>query len=320
MRRLARKIYISSDISIDEELDEISETEPLISLLWPWFLTFFDDWGRAKASPREIKNSVFQANDLVSIDVIKKALSLYSVNLIQLYEVGGKWYMCIEPKKWFKYQTHIRKEKRENDCSKIPAPLNEDDAQTRESTRDIAEISADSMNRANTALGATRDDAQTRANLANYTPSPSLSPSLNNSSYSNSPQNVFGVYEREIGKLSDTIRDMLIELELEFTEEWVKHSITNAVFQDVRKMSYISSTLKKWKDKNHPEPWTLEKDVPHPKKSDPPRDYRNKHGKQGFSNKPNIPMFQDSKSSTLSPEQRAAMKIKAQLLDGDGDG
>jgi hypothetical protein len=138
---VARKVFISSDMSVDETISEIAEQDSIAALMWPWILTYFDDWGRAKASPREIKNSVFQANELITTSIISKAISLYDGRLVQMYEVEGKPYMCIDPDKWFKYQTHIRKEKRENDGSKHPAPLVAECAQVRASARGSANFS-----------------------------------------------------------------------------------------------------------------------------------------------------------------------------------
>jgi hypothetical protein len=144
-------------MSYDETLSEIAEVDPIAAMMWPWILTYFDDWGRAKASPREIKNSVFQANDLITLEVISKAITIFDGRLIEVYEVDGKPFMRINPDKWFKHQTHIRKEKRENDGSKHPAPTARDDAQVR----------ADA-----------RDDAHFSDNLTDCIPSPSPSPSL----------------------------------------------------------------------------------------------------------------------------------------------
>ncbi|MEM0138511.1 MAG: hypothetical protein QW100_02135 [Thermoplasmatales archaeon] len=124
---MARKVYISSDISIDEALVEIAETAPLEALLWPWLLTAFDDWGRAEASPRRLKAKIFPGNSIVTIDVIDNALKSFAgVGLIRLYEVDGKQYMAIpDIEKWYKYQTHIRRERRPGKDkmeSSIPGP------------------------------------------------------------------------------------------------------------------------------------------------------------------------------------------------------
>jgi hypothetical protein len=133
-------------MSIDDRLSLVAEKKPLAALIWPWILTAFDDWGRAETSARQLKNKVFPAISMVTAKDIEEALVLYGqVGLITLYEVEGKRYMCIEPLKWFKYQTHIRMSKREKDDSRIPAP---------------------------------RTCAQPRADARICTPSPSPSPSL----------------------------------------------------------------------------------------------------------------------------------------------
>lgn len=157
---MSRKVFISSDISIDENLDDVASEDALAALLWPWFLTCFDDWGRSEASPKRLKNKVFPGNDLVTVDVITNALQLYHRHgLIKLYDADGKLYMAIDQEKWFKYQTHIRREKREKDGSKYPAP------------EDCAQMRADA-----------RDNAQQRAVADDCapSPSPSLSPSPSN--------------------------------------------------------------------------------------------------------------------------------------------
>jgi len=177
---MARKVFISSAMSYDETLSEIAEVEPLAALIWPWFLTYFDDWGRAKASPREIKNSVFQANDLVTMEVISNAISQYEGQLVRVYTVDGKQYMQIDPDKWFKHQTHIRKEKRENDGSKHPAPPAEDNAQVRAGAREFAE---------------------SRANLTDCIPSPSPSLSFTTTTADDPEQTVADVHTKVFGSL-----------------------------------------------------------------------------------------------------------------------
>jgi hypothetical protein len=155
---MARKIYVSSDMSIDERLIGVTDVDPLIALLWPWLLTAFDDWGRLAADPRRLKFQVFPANALVPVEVIANALSLFAeAGLITLYTVDCKQYAAIEPGKWFKYQTHIREAKRQSDGSRCPPPPDDIDALER----------ADA-----------RDDALQRADARDLPPSPSPSPSL----------------------------------------------------------------------------------------------------------------------------------------------
>lgn len=122
-KRLGRKVFVSSDMSVDERVQEVAEASPLAALAWPWLLTAFDDWGRMEASAARLKLAVFPGIEQVTRTVVEEALTLYdAVGLITLYEVEGKRYACIQPDKWFRYQTHIHASKREADRSKHPAP------------------------------------------------------------------------------------------------------------------------------------------------------------------------------------------------------
>ena len=157
---MARKVFVSSDMAHDERLIEVAETLPEAALLWPWFVTYFDDWGRAEAHPKRIKAQLFPMNSLVTPELIEKTLRAYAdVGLVILYEIDGKAYMAVPPEKWWKYQTHIHKSKRENDQSRYPAPP-----------------SADS-------LDSSRSSAESRGDARVFVPSPSPSPSLSLTDY-----------------------------------------------------------------------------------------------------------------------------------------
>lgn len=158
---MGRKVFVTSEMSIDERLIEVAEKDSVSALLWPWLLTIFDDWGRAEANTKRLKAQVFPSNDIVTSEAIEKALELYQESdLITLYEVDGKQYMSIDKDKWFNYQTHIRREKREKDDSRYPAPPEED---VRAVARDCAKVSA--------------DDAELQPSPS---PSPSLTPTKDN--------------------------------------------------------------------------------------------------------------------------------------------
>lgn len=110
---MARKVYVSSDMAHDERLIEVAAESPEAALLWPWILTHFDDWGRAEANTLRMKAKLFPMNPLVTVDLLERTLALFaSVGLIVLYEREGKRYMAIPSEKWYKYQTHIRRERR----------------------------------------------------------------------------------------------------------------------------------------------------------------------------------------------------------------
>lgn len=120
---MGRKVYITSDMSSDTQLIEAAEENPEATLLWPWLLTAFDDWGRAEANVKSVKAKVFPLIACVTTEMISHALQLFcDKGLITLYDVRGKQYMAISPEKWFKHQTQIPKIKRRHDQSKFPAP------------------------------------------------------------------------------------------------------------------------------------------------------------------------------------------------------
>ncbi len=127
---MSRKVFISSDMSVDERLLDVAEQDSQAALMWPWFLTVFDDWGRAEAEPKRLKLSVFPGISSISYDDVDRALKLYhSAGLIQLYEVNGKHYMAIPTEKWYRYQTHMNRRDRrpgkDKLASSIPDPPRE---------------------------------------------------------------------------------------------------------------------------------------------------------------------------------------------------
>ncbi len=119
---MARKRFITSDMSIYEKIADIAAENPVAALMWPWFITGFDDWGRMEAVPGKIKLSIFPAFPYTTED-IKEAIDLYDkYGIVYKYSVDGKDYIAIDPKKYYKYQTYIRKDKIEKQNSKIPEP------------------------------------------------------------------------------------------------------------------------------------------------------------------------------------------------------
>jgi hypothetical protein len=121
---MARKRFVTSDMSIDEKLADIAAENPVAALMWPWFITGFDDWGRMEAVPVKIKLSIFPALPYTS-DEIAEVIQLYHKHEIAFYyEVDGKPYLAVNPDTWLKYQTYIRKDKLEKQNSKIPEPKN----------------------------------------------------------------------------------------------------------------------------------------------------------------------------------------------------
>lgn len=161
---MARKVFVSSDMAHDERLIEVAEKSAEAALIWPWIITYFDDWGRAEAHPKRIKAQIFPMNDVVTPELIERALSLFAdAGLITLYDVSGKTYMAVPSDKWWKYQTHIHRSKREHDQSKFPPPPATDN---RETARDSAELRENP-----------RDFAPSPSTLPPFHPTPTLTDS-----------------------------------------------------------------------------------------------------------------------------------------------
>lgn len=188
---MSRKAFISSDIAHDEKLYDVAQEEPLAALIFPMLITYFDDWGRAIDSPKRIKTQLFPAVSIVTIDVIERALSLFAeYKLIERYEDEENRYIAIPSEKWFKWQTHIRTEKRMKDQSKYP-PCPSDVAKKRETERDNAQV-------------------REVARICTPTPSLTLTPTPSKDSDDDdhththareSSKKIINCYEREFGRL-----------------------------------------------------------------------------------------------------------------------
>ena len=120
---MARKRFITSEISTDRKIAKLAEKNPVAAALWPWFITAFDDWGRMNADPIEVKLTILPAFPYTS-DEVEEFIRLYhEFEIAYHYEVDGKPYLAVNPETWLKYQTYIRKEKLEKQNSKIPEPV-----------------------------------------------------------------------------------------------------------------------------------------------------------------------------------------------------
>ena len=121
---MARKRFVTSEISTDRKIAKLAEKNPTAAALWPWFLTALDDWGRMNADPIEVKLTIFPAFPYTS-DEVEEFIKLYhEFEIAYFYEVEGKCYLAVNPSTWLKYQTYIRKDKLEKQSSKIPEPKN----------------------------------------------------------------------------------------------------------------------------------------------------------------------------------------------------
>ena len=120
---MARKRFVTSEISTDRKIAKLAEKNPVAAALWPWFITGFDDWGRMSADPVEVKLTIFPAFPYTSEDIEEFIKLYHEFEIAYHYEVDGKPYLAVNTDTWLKYQTYIRKDKLEKQNSRIPEPL-----------------------------------------------------------------------------------------------------------------------------------------------------------------------------------------------------
>jgi len=175
---MARKLYVTDEMGLDDALTDIAQCDLSAALMWPWVIPYLDDWGRGEANPRRIKGKIFPNFSAVSFETVEVMLQLFAQQgLINLYEVAGKRYMAVEHEKWFRFQTHIHASKRTNDGSRYPAPPSNTQNLETQATREVAEVSETPRYCAEL-RDIPRYCAETRASPSpSPSPSPSLSPS-----------------------------------------------------------------------------------------------------------------------------------------------
>lgn len=158
---MARRRYISTDISTDKKVAELSEKGLLPLLLFTWAVPHMDDWGRITGDAREFKLLVCPGLDVTTREVDAAINDIVEVGLWVRYEVDGKKCIAWSSKEnWFKHQSYINKDKRNNDSgSSFPAP---------------PQNTADHRRTPST----TEDDRETPQNTVSLSPSPSPSPSI----------------------------------------------------------------------------------------------------------------------------------------------
>lgn len=162
---MGRKVFFTGDANFDERLEDLASEDEFAAALWPWMLTYLDDWGRAPFNIRRIKEQVFGQFPSIDHERTEQIVRRFSgVGLLAIYEAKGRLYLAVEPDKWFEYQTHIHRNKRKVDKSKCPAPDPSvfDMENQREKSRRIAENRGESRDRAEV-RGESREIAENRA-------------------------------------------------------------------------------------------------------------------------------------------------------------
>ena len=118
---MSRKRDLSSDISHDERIAELSESEHgyLAVALYMMAIPQADDWGRLPGSPREFKMLVCPGFDTPKQEIDAVLSEIAALGLWERYEVGGKSFIAFPPDAWFKRQSYINIGKRTNDSGSL---------------------------------------------------------------------------------------------------------------------------------------------------------------------------------------------------------
>ena len=121
---MSRKRDLSSDISHDERIAELSESEHgyLAVALYMMAIPQADDWGRLPGSPREFKMLVCPGFDTPKHEIDAVLSEIAAIGLWERYEVDGKKYIAFPPDAWFKRQTYINTSKRTSDAGSLYPP------------------------------------------------------------------------------------------------------------------------------------------------------------------------------------------------------
>ena len=120
---MARRRSISTDISTDPKLAGLAEHGPLPMLLYTWAIPHADDWGRLPGDALQFKLLICPALT-VTVAEIDAALDLVSASgLWQRYAVEGSTFIAFPSGCWFKHQSYIPQNKRDNDKSQYPPQI-----------------------------------------------------------------------------------------------------------------------------------------------------------------------------------------------------
>lgn len=150
---MSRKMFFTSAAATDPAIIEVTDNIGALALVWPWLLVYLDDWGRGFADPRIIKASALPMFPITEEQIAEAIDAFADAGLLTIYQDDrGRDVISVDPEAWWKYQTHVRKTKRNDDSeSSFPRPPtvtepppSDDIAENRAESRQDATTSAES--------------------------------------------------------------------------------------------------------------------------------------------------------------------------------
>lgn len=205
---MARGRMVSKDISLDEGVDALSDDTA--RLLFTWMIPHLDCEGRIYGDAK-IFISIVAPRRSYSVKRIEKYLTeMEKIGLIERYLINGNLYL-VAPK-FEKHQTGLRKE--------------------RESPSHIPPKTPDLL----------RQDHGSSPTQVKY----KIKSNNNSSKDVTGKDNIYKLFEQEIGLLTPMIAEQLKDAESTFPDNWIKDAIKEAARANVRRWSYIEAILKNW--------------------------------------------------------------------------
>ncbi len=178
---MSRKRDLSSDISHDARIAELSECENghLAVALYMMAIPQADDWGRLPGNPRELKMLVCPGFDTPKQQIDAAISDIARLGLWDRYEVNGKCYVAFPPESWFKRQSYINSSKRTDDTGSM-YPANQqfvDYAAAQSAEKDTTDEPSGKKQQATAEKDTTDEPSGKKQHYARVSPSPSPSPS-----------------------------------------------------------------------------------------------------------------------------------------------
>ncbi len=194
-----------------------------------------DDDGRLRASAKYLKALFFPYdNDKTADDVEGMRDECNKLGLIHIYHVNGCEYLyCIG---WEEHQV-IRKDRRRP--STIPAP-NMLTPTTVQPTDNQVATSGQPTDNQPQPIGCLIQSNTIQSNT--------IQPTDNQLTTSGQPkENIYKIYEQNMGIITPMIVEQLKDAEREYSADWVKDAINEAVNHNTRKWAYALAILERWK-------------------------------------------------------------------------
>lgn len=111
---MARRRYISTDISLDVALNRLAAQSDFAALLYTWMIPHATDQATITGDPERLLAMVLPHRRDVEADDVKKALELLDeAGLFELWDRGAKTpTVYFHPASFYRYQTYVMQEKR----------------------------------------------------------------------------------------------------------------------------------------------------------------------------------------------------------------